>query len=108
MTERTEERNALVRLGLTNDGRTLLQRLFLELQTVAPPGLEYGALSELNGRRSLARELIEGLTRDHAPSRTDAAEPELAARRDRAGESGERPARRGARWPYPSGPAEPA
>lgn len=64
---RQQEDDALAALGLSHDGRVLIDILTAVLLSVAPPGIESCALHELEGRRRFASELIEKLTRDHAP-----------------------------------------
>lgn len=98
MSTREEIAIALANIGRSADGKRLIERLKSKLNEVAPIGAEPGALSDLNGERRLARELIEQLTRDlddRAEPASTAAEPEP----DRPVAGGRS---RGARRPVPA------
>lgn len=100
MTATREDRDdAIAHIGLTVDAQLLLEWLDFELRTVMPATIEPCALRHNEGRRSLARELIEKLTRDHPSDRRT--ESSAEHRTEPAG----RPRPRGARRPVPDTPA---
>jgi len=61
----------LRRIGLSKEARFLTQLLLTELHRVAPAHSDICALSELNGRRSFASELLRALGPGTASNRTE-------------------------------------
>jgi hypothetical protein len=54
-----EEKEGIKRLGLQADAQYLAQYLLKVLLHVSPPGSDLGAVSRMEGQRSLARDLID-------------------------------------------------
>lgn len=89
-----EEADAIARLGLTADGRTLHRYLRRVLEGVIP-AFDNGALLEHNGRRTLARDLMRLMADTvEAPSAGSSAEQSILTRA--RGPSGPGSSRRGA------------